>query len=376
MIRTIPLALALWASASPALAAEAHREVFGALPDGREVAAVTLSNDHGMSVRILAYGAIVQQLTVPGKEGAADVVLGYDGMEGYLTAPNYFGASVGRYANRIGGGRFTLDGKAYQLSQNDGPNSLHGGEQGFDKRLWTVADVRSGPASASVTLTYRSADGEEGFPGTLDVSATYSLNEQNELQVTYSATTDRATIVNLTNHSYFNLAGASSDVSMLDAVLTIPASSYTPVDDKLIPTGEFRPVEGTAFDFRKGTRIGERIRDGKDEQLRFGRGYDHNWVVSRAPAEGVQLLARVEDPGSGRVMEILSNQPGIQFYTGNFLDGTVTGKSGAIYRQGDALCLEPQVFPDTPNKPEFGSARLDPGGTYRNVIVYRFSVNQ
>jgi aldose 1-epimerase len=232
------------------------------------------------------------------------------------------------------------------------------------------------PASASVTLTYRSADGEEGYPGTLDVSATYTLNEQNEFAVTYSATTDKATIVNLTNHSYFKLAGASSSASSLDSVLTIPADSYTPVDDTLIPTGEFRPVAGTAFDFREGARIGDRIRDGNDEQLRFGRGYDHNWVVSRRPVERVQLLARVEDPASGRVMEVLSNQPGIQFYTGNFLDGTVTGKSGAIYRQGDALCLEPQVFPDTPNKPEFGSARLDPGGTYRNVIVYRFSVKE
>lgn len=376
MNKALPLALSLWATAFPAWAAEAEREVFGKLPDGREVAAVTLSNDNGMSVRILAYGALVQQLTVPGRESAADVVLGYDGIEGYLSAPNYFGVSVGRYANRIGGARFTLDGKTYQLAQNDGPNSLHGGKQGFDKRLWEVADVRSGPASASVTLTYRSADGEEGFPGTLNVSATYALNEQNELQVTYSATTDKATVVNLTNHSYFNLAGSSSDVSILDSILTIPANSYTPVDDTLIPTGEFKPVEGTAFDFRGGVRIGDRIREGSDEQLRFGRGYDHNWVVSRQPAEAVQLLARVEDPGSGRVMEVLSNQPGVQFYSGNFLDGTVTGKSGAIYRQGDALCLEPQVFPDTPNKPEFGSARLDPGGTYRNVIVYRFSVKE
>jgi aldose 1-epimerase len=325
MNRALPLALAFWVTGFPAWAADAQREVFGKLPDGREVAAVTLSNDSGMSVRILAYGALVQQLTVPGREGAADVVLGYDGIEGYLSAPNYFGVSVGRYANRIGGARFTLDGKSYQLARNDGPNSLHGGERGFDKRLWNITDVRSGPASASVTLTYRSADGEEGYPGTLDVTATYALNEQNELQITYSAATDKPTIVNLTNHSYFNLAGAASAVSALDAVLTIPASSYTPVDDSLIPTGEFRTVAGTAFDFREATRIGERIRHGADDQLRIGRGYDHNWVVSRQPANGVQLLARVEDPGSGRVMEILSNQPGIQFYSGNFLDGTVTG---------------------------------------------------
>ena len=374
MIRTLPLALALWATAFPAWAAEAEREVFGTLPDGREVAAVTLSNDNGMSVRILAYGALLQQLTVPGREGAVDVVLGYDGMEGYLSAPNYFGVSVGRYANRIGGAEFTLDGTTYQLAKNDGDNSLHGGVQGFDKRLWHIADVRSGPASASVTLTYRSPDGEEGYAGTLDVSATYTLNEENELEIAYGATTDKPTIVNLTNHAYFNLAGASSSASILDSLLTIPADSYTPVDDKLIPTGEFRPVADTAFDFRGGARIGDRIREGGDEQLRFGRGYDHNWVVSREPVEGVQLLARLEDPGSGRVMEILSNQPGIQFYSGNFLDGTVVGKGGTIYRQGDALCLEPQIFPDTPNKPEFGSARLDPGAAYRNVMVYRFSV--
>jgi aldose 1-epimerase len=373
MNKTMLLAFALSIAASPASAAQAEREVFGSLPDGRQVGAVTLRNGSGMSVRILAYGALVQQLMVPGKGGAADVVLGYDGMEGYLAAPNYFGASVGRYANRIANGRFTLDGTTYQLAQNDGPNALHGGIQGFDKRLWDIADVRSAPARASVTLTYRSADGEEGYPGNLAVSATYTLSEANELQIDYRATTDKATIVNLTNHSYFNLAGAASGVSILESVLTIPADSYTPVDATLIPTGEFRPVEGSAFDFRQATRIGARIRAGGDEQLRFGRGYDHNWVVSRAPADGLQLLASLEDPGSGRVMEVLSNQPGIQFYSGNFLDGTVTGKNGTIYRQGDALCLEPQVFPDSPNKPAFGSARLDPGKTYHNRIVYRFS---
>jgi aldose 1-epimerase len=373
MNKALPLALALSIASSPASAAQADRETFGSLPDGREVSAVTLRNGKGMSVRILAYGALVQQLTVPGRAGAADVVLGYDGMDGYLAAPNYFGASVGRYANRIANGRFTLDGKIYQLAQNDGPNALHGGVQGFDKRLWEIADVSAGPGSASVTLTYRSADGEEGYPGNLAVSATYTLGEANELQIDYRATTDKTTVVNLTNHSYFNLAGASSGVSILDSVLTIPADSYTPVDTTLIPTGEFRPVEESAFDFREATRIGDRIRAGNDEQLRFGRGYDHNWVVSREPANGLQLLARLEDPGSGRVMEVLSNQPGIQFYSGNFLDGTVTGKAGTIYRQGDALCLEPQVFPDTPNHPAFGSARLGPGDAYHNRIVYRFS---
>ena len=367
-------AAALALAAQPALAAETHRETFGTLPDGQTVEAIVLTNGNGMRVRILAYGALVQELTVPGRDGPADVVLGYDGMEGYLKASNYFGASVGRYANRIGAGRFSLGNRTYQLAANDGPNALHGGVQGFDKHLWTIADTAADADGASVTLTYLSPDGEEGYPGALSVSATYRLTETNELSIEYRATTDAPTIVNLTNHSYFNLAGASAGVSILDQVLTIPADAYTPVDATLIPTGEFRPVAGTAFDFRSPIRIGDRIRDGGDEQLRVGRGYDHNWVVSRRPVEGLQLLARMEDPASRRVMEIYSNQPGIQFYSGNFLDGTVTGKGGTIYRMGDGLCLEPQIFPDTPNKPDFGTAELRPGEVYENRIVYRFSV--
>ena len=367
-------AAALALAAQPALAAETHRETFGTLPDGQTVEAIVLTNGNGMRVRILAYGALVQELTVPGRDGPADVVLGYDGMEGYLKASNYFGASVGRYANRIGAGRFSLGNRTYQLAANDGPNALHGGVQGFDKHLWTIADTATDADGASVTLTYLSPDGEEGYPGALSVSATYRLTETNELSIEYRATTDAPTIVNLTNHSYFNLAGASAGVSILDQVLTIPADAYTPVDATLIPTGEFRPVAGTAFDFRSPIRIGDRIRDGGDEQLRVGRGYDPNWVVSRRPVEGLQLLARMEDPASRRVMEIYSNQPGIQFYSGNFLDGTVTGKGGTIYRMGDGLCLEPQIFPDTPNKPDFGTAELRPGEVYENRIVYRFSV--
>ena len=367
-------AAALALAAQPALAAETHRETFGTLPDGQTVEAIVLTNGNGMRVRILAYGALVQELTVPGRDGPADVVLGYDGMEGYLKASNYFGASVGRYANRIGAGRFSLGNRTYQLAVNDGPNALHGGVQGFDKHLWTIADTATDADGASVTLTYLSPDGEEGYPGALSVSATYRLTETNELSLEYRATTDAPTSVNLTNHSYFNLAGASAGVSILDQVLTIPADAYTPVDATLIPTGEFRPVAGTAFDFRSPIRIGDRIRDGGDEQLRVGRGYDHNWVVSRRPVEGLQLLARMEDPASRRVMEIYSNQPGIQFYSGNFLDGTVTGKGGTIYRMGDGLCLEPQIFPDTPNKPDFGTAELRPGEVYENRIVYRFSV--
>ena len=265
-------AAALALAAQPALAAETHRETFGTLPDGQTVEAIVLTNGNGMRVRILADGALVQELTVPGRDGPADVVLGYDGMEGYLKASNYFGASVGRYANRIGAGRFSLGNRTYQLAANDGPNALHGGVQGFDKHLWTIADTATDADGASVTLTYLSPDGEEGYPGALSVSATYRLTETNELSIEYRATTDAPTIVNLTNHSYFNLAGASAGVSILDQVLTIPADAYTPVDATLIPTGEFRPVAGTAFDFRSPIRIGDRIRDGGDEQLRVGRG--------------------------------------------------------------------------------------------------------
>ena len=373
MRNSMILALALTAIASPALGAQAQKDTFGKLADGTAVEAVTLSNGHGMKARVLAWGAILQELVVPGKNGPADVVLGYDSMDGYLKAPNYFGATAGRYANRIAKGQFALDGKTFQLPINDGPNALHGGLKGFDKHLWKIAKVGSSAAEASVTLTYTSVDGEEGYPGTMQVSATFTLTESDELQVTYRATSDKPTIANITNHSYFNLAGQASGISATEAVLTIPAQSYTPVDATLIPTGEFRPVAATPFDFRTPRRIADRIRDGRDEQLRIGRGYDHNWVVSRAPVAGVQTMAKIEDLGSGRTLEVLSNQPGVQFYTGNFLDGTATGKGGTIYRQGDGLCFEPQVFPDTPNKPAFGTARLDPGKTYENRIVYRFS---
>lgn len=367
-------AIALMLAASPAVAGEAHKEAFGKLADGTPVEAVLLSNTHGMKVRVLAWGAALQELVVPGRKGATDVILGYDDMTGYLKASNYFGATVGRYANRIAKGRFTLDGKVYELATNDGPNALHGGVRGFDKHLWTIDRVASGAKSASATLTYTSPDGEEGYPGTMKVTATFTLTETNELEVTYRATSDKPTIANITNHSYFNLGGVAAGHSATEALVTIPAAHYTPVDTTLIPTGEIRSVEGTPFDFRKPRRVSDRIRDGRDEQLRIGRGYDHNWVVSRAPVSGLQLMAKVEDPVSGRTMQIFSNQPGVQFYTGNFLDGTATGKGGVIYRQGDGLCFEPQVFPDTPNKPSFGSARLDPGQTYENRIVYRFSV--
>lgn len=357
--------------ATTAQAARADRSVFGTTPNGQSVEAVTLTNAKGMTVRILAWGAVIQQLSVPDRHGHVDdVVLGFDTLAPYLGKEPYFGASIGRYANRIGAGKFTLDGKAYQLSINDGAQSLHGGTVGFDHKLWTIEKVTSGP-EASATLSYTSPDGEEGYPGTLTARATYRLNEKNELAIDYSATTDKPTIVNLTNHSYFNLSGALSGKSIMDQLLTIPASRFTPTDAGLIPTGEMRAVAGTPFDFRMPMRIGARITDGHEQQLVLAHGYDHNWVIDRK-GPGLELGARVEDPETGRVLEVWSDQPGMQFYSGNFLDGTIVGKGGVIYRQGSAMALEPQRFPDTPNHPNFGSARLDPGQTYMHHMRYRF----
>ena len=366
------IAMAAVACAAPA--AEATRGTFGSLPDGRVVEAVTLTNAHGVAARIIALGASVQSLIAPDRQGTrTNIALGYADLSGYLRDPQYFGATVGRYANRLMLGRFTLDGKAYQLTTNDGQNTLHGGKKGFDKVLWTVLSVKSGPA-ASVTLRYESPDGEEGFPGALSVTAEYILNETSELSVEYHATTSRPTIVNITNHTYFNLSGEGSSNGVLGHLLMIPAQEFTPVDATLIPTGEFRPVAGTALDFRQPKLIGRDIRDASDPQLIFGRGYDHNWVLSRVAVAVPRLVARVEDPLSGRILEILSDQPGLQFYSGNFLNSTVVGGAGRLYRQGDAFALEPQLFPDTPNHPEFGSARLAPGQTYRNRIIYRLLV--
>jgi len=364
---------ALAGTTMSAEAAEVARTSFGTLPDGRTVEAVTLANHTGMRVRLIAYGASIQAVLVPDRHGnLADVALGYPTLQAYLDQPQYFGSTVGRVANRIAKGRFTLDGRTYQVPVNNGPNSLHGGTKGFDKVLWTVADTRPG-LSASVTFRYVSPDGEMGYPGTVTVTATYALNEANELSVEYRATTDRPTLVNLSNHAYWNLGGEGSDAGAMGHLLLIPADQYSPTDATAIPTGEFRSVDDTAFDFRRPTPIGARVREASDPQIVYGRGYDHNWVIARGIAAGPRRLARVEDPASGRVMEVLSNQPGLQFYSGNFLDGTTVGKAGKIYRMGDAIVLEPQMFPDTPNHPEFGSIRLDPGQTYRNLIVWRFS---
>jgi aldose 1-epimerase len=354
-------------------AAEARRMDFGKLGDGTKVEAVELSNAHGVTARIITLGAAVQALAVPDRHGkSSDIVLGYATAAEYLAKPQYFGATVGRYANRIAAGQFTLDGRRFTLATNDGPNHLHGGLQGLDKIVWRLESV-SGGSSARAVFTHVSPDGAGGYPGALKVSATYSLNERNELSVEYRATTDKPTIVNITNHSYFNLAGEAGNADVMDHRLTLFAESYTPVDATLIPTGERRSVAGTVFDFREPQAIGRRIRDGRDEQIRLGRGYDHNFIVNSAADGTLRPTARIEDPHSGRVMELLTTAPGVQFYSGNFLDGTVAGKSGRVYRQGDGLCLEPQVFPDSPNRPDFPSARLDPGKTYVNTMVYRFS---
>jgi aldose 1-epimerase len=362
----------LFLASLPAHSAEATRMDFGELKDGTGIEAIVLSNSRGTSATIITLGATIQSLSVPDRDGKSeDIVLGYRTADQYLENPQYFGATVGRYANRIAGGRFSLDGKQYALPMNDGPNHLHGGPQGLDKALWKVE--RSGNGSpATVTFSHTSPDGEGGYPGRLDITATYALNDRNELSIEYRATTDKPTIVNITNHAYFNLAGEAGRFDVLDHRLTLVADRYTPVDETLIPTGERQEVAGTAFDFRESAPIGFRIRDGRDEQIRFGRGYDHNFVVNGA-AGTLRQAARVEDPHSGRVMEVMVTAPGVQFYSGNFLDGTTVGKNGRVYRQGDAFCLEPQVFPDSPNKPDFPSARLDPGDTYVNKMVFRFS---
>jgi aldose 1-epimerase len=363
------------ALAAPATAGSIERKPFGQMPDGTAVEAITLANAKGMKATILTLGASMQSFIVPDRTGKpGDVVLGYDDLAGYIAKPNYFGATVGRVANRIANGRFTLDGKTYQTPVNDGPNALHGGTKGFDKVVWTIVSAKGG-AKPSVTLRYVSPDGDQGYPGTLTATATYSLDDQGDLVIDYGATTDKSTVVNLSNHTYWNLDGEGSVAGAMGLKMMIPAAAYTPTDAAAIPTGEMRPVAGTPFDFRTPTAIGSRVRDGRDEQLRFGRGYDHNWVVSKTKPKAMQLMARVEDPITGRVMEVLSDQPGLQFYSGNFLDGTITGKSGHIYREGDAIVLEPQMFPDTPNNPAFGSVRLDPGQTYANHIVFRFSAH-
>lgn len=346
-------------------------ESFGATADGTAVEIYTLRNEIGMEVRIMTYGGIIQSIKVPDKNGQfGDVTLGYDTLDGYLTNSPYFGALIGRYGNRIAKGHFTLDGQEYTLATNNVPNSLHGGLKGFDKVVWNVAEAEVEDEGPELKLTYFSKDGEEGYPGNLHVTATYKLMaKENTLQLKFKATTDKDTIVNLTAHSYFNLDGGGSDV--LNHVVYIDADRYTPVDSTLIPNGELASVAGTPFDFRTPTAIGARIGD-DNEQLKFGGGYDHNWIVNH-PMGKLALDARVTDPANGRVFEIWSTEPGLQFYSGNFLDGTIKGKGGVVYPHRGAFAMEPQHFPDSPNHDSFPSVVLHPGDVYHNTIVYKFS---
>ncbi|NKJ02637.1 aldose epimerase family protein [Novosphingobium sp. SG707] len=361
--------------ANDAMAVTAQRENAGKLPDGAVVEAVTLSAGNGVSARILAYGATLQSLIAPDAKGRrADVALGYDDLDSYVNHPNYFGATIGRFANRIADGRFALDGKTYQLPQNDHGQTLHGGGRGFDKVLWKVESISSGPV-ARLVLTHTSPDGDSGYPGTLKARVTYSLDEKGNLGILFEAETDKPTIVNMTNHALFNMAGEGSPGGAMDNRLTIPADAYTPVSPTLIPTGELRKVAGGAFDFRKARRLTDALRDGHDDQIVAGRGYDHNFALDKGLTATPQLAARLVDPASGRMLEVLTTEPGLQFYSGNFLDGTLIGKHGHLYRMGDGIALEPQKFPDAPNHQNFISARVDPGKPYRHTMIYRLSVS-
>lgn len=343
--------------------------------NGQAVHMYTLTNKNGIEAKLMDYGATLMSLKVPDRSGALeDVVLGFDNLDGYTQTPPppYFGATIGRYANRIGGARFTLEGKMYTVDKNDGMNSLHGGNHGFDKVTWTSKALTT-PDGPAVQFSYISPNGEGGYPGNMTVNVQYTLTDKNELRLHYTAATDLDTVVNLTNHSYWNLSGAGSG-EILDHVLTLNADRFTPVDAGLIPTGELRKVDGTPFDFRTPHRVGERI-DSDDEQLKLGRGYDHNWILNRS-GNGLELAARVLDPKSGRVLEVLTTQPAIQFYTGNFLDGTYKGIGGKAYQRRGALCLETQHYPDSPNHYDFPSTVLKPGETFDSTTVFRFSTDK
>jgi aldose 1-epimerase len=343
-------------------------EAWGFLPTGQVISLYTFRNDKGLETSISNFGGRIVTLKVPDRTGKfEDIVLGYDLLKPYIDKNPFFGTLVGRYANRIANGEFALNGKKYTLAKNNGPNSLHGGLQGFDKKAWTAEITKEGKA---LQLTYVSKDGEEGYPGTLTTVVTYSLSNDNALQIDYDATTDADTILNLTNHSYFNLAGHGHG-SILDHQLTINADKFTPVNANLIPTGELRSVEGTPFDFRKPTAIGARI-DAQDEQIKFGEGYDHNFVLNRS-GDAPSLAAKITDPQSGRVMEVLTTQPGMQLYTSNHISGEIQGKGSAIYRVRSAYCFETQHFPDTPNQPAFPTAVLKPGEKYHQTTIFRFS---
>jgi aldose 1-epimerase len=350
-----------------------RKQSFGKTASGEQIDLYTLSNKKGMEVSITNFGATVVVLRVPDRAGkAADVVLGYDTLDGYENGKSYFGATVGRYANRIGGGKFALDGKTYTLPKNNGNNTLHGGIVGFDKKIWKAReiDVKDG---AALELSYLSADGEEGFPGNLSVKVVFTVPaDRNDLKIDYTSSTDKDTVLNLSNHSYFNLAGEGNG-DILDHVLTLHAKQFTPVDKTLIPTGELRDVAGTPLDFATATAIGKRINEDY-EQLVFGKGYDHNWVLGRSSGgNGLSIAAEAYDAKSGRKLEVLTTEPGIQFYSGNFLDGSAKGKANKAYAQRAAFCLETQHFPDSPNHPNFPSTLLKPNAAFHSQTVFRFS---
>ena len=347
------------------------KQAFGKMPDGAPVGLYTLTNANGLEAKITTYGGAVVSLLAPDQSGNLDdIVLGLETLEEYIEESPYFGCIAGRYANRIAQGKFTLNDVEYTLAQNDGENHLHGGLKGFDKVVW-AAEERSSDDGVGLKLTYLSKDGEEGYPGNLSVEVVYTLTNADELRIEYLATTDKDTIVNLTNHTYFNLAdGGAGDI--LGHELMLNAGRFTPIDDTLIPTGELRSVEGAPMDFRQLTPIGARIEQ-DDEQLRFGGGYDHNWILNSADGSLV-LAARVQEPITGRVMEVYTTEPGIQFYSGNFLDGSITGKGGKVYQKRNGFCLETQHFPDSPNQPNFPLAVLKPGQTYQTTTIFKFMV--
>ncbi|KLE35948.1 aldose epimerase family protein [Aurantiacibacter luteus] len=367
--------LAHGALAAASSASTAERGTFDRLPSGEAVEAVTLTGTNGVSAKIITFGATLQEFNVPDREGrVADITIGHDNIAAYLETPNYWGQTIGRYANRIAGGRFSLDGRNYQLTLNNGVNSLHGGAEGWDMRNWRIVSVDEDGPVASVTLALSSPNGDQGYPGTVNARVTYSLDDRGSLTIAFEATTDAPTIINMTNHALFNLGGEGWPYGTYDQRLTIPASQYLPVDATLIPTGERRGVEGTVFDFRNGRMMYDGVRDGADEQIVLGHGWDHNWILDKGRTARPELAARVEHTLSGRVLEVLSTEPGLQFYSGNFLVGELVGEDNLVFRMGDGIALEPQLFPDTPNQSDFGSARLDPGQTYRHTMIYRVSV--
>lgn len=349
--------------------------VYGTTSDGQTIEEFTLANTNGMEVKIITYGGIMTSIRVPDRNGhMANVALGFDSLKKYETQNPFFGAITGRYANRIAKGKFTLNGQAYTVPVNDGPNALHGGLKGFDKRIWSAKETTHND-NPTLELHYTAADGEEGYPGTLETTVTYTLTNRNEIRINYVATTDAPTVINLTNHSYFNLMG-EGEGTIYDHILMLNADHYTPTDDTLIPTGEIAPVDGTPFDFRKPKAIGPGERS-SHPQILAAKGYDHNFVLNRKGlADGeLGLAARVYEPKSGRIMEVFTTEPGVQFYAGNFIDATLVGTSGRLYRQSDGLALETQHFPDSPNQENFPSTVLNPGETYRTTTVYLFATD-